>query len=88
MFQITVDLKDNVNVEEFATMLKKHSQVKKVTIVNEDEKNYSAPNGNAMSLKTLKSRIKKSEKEIKEGKGSSTHKVKKKMEQWMKEKGI
>jgi putative N-acetylmannosamine-6-phosphate epimerase len=99
MLKVTFELKDNVNVDEFLEHHKDTKRVKKVSVSGRKKTASKKTNtvaepmteyyskGKQLSVKEFKSRIKKAEQDIKEGKYHTPEQLKSEMESWKKQKG-
>lgn len=97
MLRLTVDFKENSNIDEYLTQLKKDKRVEQLNIDGKPIKKKAAktnpisklkPEGKRLTMAELKKRIKQAEKDIKEGRSFTPDQMKKEMDKWMKAKGI
>lgn len=98
MLRLTVDFKENSNIDEYLTQLKKDKRVEQVNIDGKVLKKKAAkskaavkkpkPEGPRLTMTEFKKRIKQAEKDIKEGRFYTQEQMKKEMDRWMEAKGI
>lgn len=97
MLKVTFELHDDVDVNEFLAKHKDNKSVKKITVsgkkkpatkvgvVSEPMTDYYSE-GKQLSVKQFKTRIKKAEQDIKEGRFYTAEEMKAEMEKWIKQK--